>query len=52
MGLSKQDTLHLAKVWANEYENDAKLNFQIGHLYNFRYSELESKKALLKSFLK
>lgn len=44
MGLSKQDTLHLAKVWANEYENDAKLNFQIGHLYNFRYSELDLKK--------
>ncbi|HBC5835670.1 TPA: sel1 repeat family protein [Proteus mirabilis] len=49
MGLSKQDTLHLAKVWANEYENDAKLNFQIGHLYNFRYSELDSERKDLEA---
>lgn len=42
MGFSKQDTLHLAKAWAIENEKDARLNFQVGHLYNFRYSALES----------
>lgn len=44
MGFSKQDTLHLAKVWATENEKDARLNFQIGHLYNFGYSALDSNK--------
>lgn len=50
MGFSKQNTLHLAKAWAKEYENDAKLNFQVGHLYNFRYSELDSERKDLEAF--
>lgn len=35
MGFSKQDTLHLAKLWAQD--GDPTLNFQVGHLYNFRF---------------
>ncbi|WP_368882908.1 tetratricopeptide repeat protein [Proteus mirabilis] len=49
MGFSKQDTLHLAKAWVKEYPNDAKLNFQVGHLYNFRYSELDSERKDLEA---
>ncbi|OBU11258.1 SEL1-like repeat protein [Morganella psychrotolerans] len=38
IGFSKQDTLHLAKLWASD--GDGELLFKVGHFYNFGYSSL------------
>ncbi|WP_440863465.1 tetratricopeptide repeat protein [Symbiopectobacterium purcellii] len=41
LGLSKSDTLRLAKRWAQQ--GDPKVNFYAGHFYNFGYSSIKDK---------
>lgn len=41
LGLSKSDTLHLAKRWAQQ--GDPKVNFYVGHFYNSGYSSIKDK---------
>lgn len=41
LGLSKSDTLRLAKRWAQQ--GDPKVNFYVGHFYNFDYSPIKEK---------
>lgn len=41
LGLSKSDTLRLAKRWVQQ--GDPKVNFYVGHFYNFGYSPIKEK---------